>query len=90
MRVDIREPDQRGRTYHVFLNGEDVTDKCYLADTAKLYVECYVLKDGKPFLNSAKTELVTERLYGDVMIYEDISMKEIKQQNACKEMEWYE
>lgn len=92
MHIDIREPQYEGRTFRVFLNGEEISNKCFVADSARSYVDCYLHDENgklmtaaqaagcnKPELlgNASPYKVATERLYGDVMIYEDLEIDEI-------------
>ncbi len=52
-----------------FLNGEDVTSRCFYASTVAQAVGCYQLRDGRPYVENGK--VVREYHFGraDVWIF---------------------
>lgn len=72
-----------GQTYTVLLYGENVSNRCVGFDTVEQWVDCFKLDDRGTILIDATYNTVTERLYGDVVVYED-SREESEDENSKK------
>ena len=55
---------------HTFLNGEEVTQYCYKADTRRGMVWLHKLRNGQPYVTE-RDEIAREVRYGKVRIVED-------------------
>jgi len=69
MRVVIGETPDAQR-YHCFLDGQDISNRCYAADDEEGTAWCYVRDDaGRLVLNAASpAEPLTERLTGTIRL----------------------
>jgi hypothetical protein len=69
--VHDSESERLARRCAASVNGIDVTDRCFEANDIEGYALCYVEDGhGRSILNDDGTELVTERLTGNVRIWE--------------------
>lgn len=72
-RVSLKDPDvdfEIATRTRVWLDGVEVTSRCFEADEEKGYVLCYVEDEGghHVFTDESKSELATEILTGAVKI----------------------
>lgn len=68
MKLHVRDLRSTGKTYRVYLDSEEVTHGCYNADEEEGFVDCYILRDGHPFLLAGK--VAKGRFFGEVIIKE--------------------
>jgi len=74
MRMTADEVHQTGKTYLVHLDGEEVSDRCFIADEEEGYVDCYVMSKGHILFDEVENAPATERLDGKVVITEGIHL----------------
>jgi len=88
MRLNVKNIE-KGHTFTVLVDNEDVSNRCYAFDTDEGWADCYVLDEGGKLkiedtgnTHSWKTyDIVKERLIGDVSATKDVK----KEQTAKNE-----
>jgi len=70
MFVSVQDPSLRVKRARVWLNGDEVTDRCFAADDVEGYVDLHRYKDGKRYQIEDQGHLISasERRYGTVRI----------------------
>lgn len=66
MRVDVRMMGSEAQRYRCFLDGEEVTMRCFAADDVEGWAECYIQTEEGGFLH-VNGVLLTEKLKGNVV-----------------------
>lgn len=66
LNVHRRRDRARCRQARVWLNGEDVTNRCFYADGRRGVVRLYRLENGQPFADRSTMSLATEERRGHV------------------------
>lgn len=73
MRVSAQDVEETGHTYIVTLDGVDVSDKCFKADSKEGWVDCFITNENDHLVLEPKTfRPTTKRLHGDVVIEQGI------------------
>lgn len=52
----------------VLVDGRDVTARCRRFDDAEGWADCYIFRNGRPYLNDARDDVVRERLHGVITV----------------------
>ncbi len=87
MRLNVKNIE-KGHTFTVLVDNEDVSNRCYGFDTIEGWADCYVLdKGGKLRIEMTGTshgwkdyDVVKERLFGAVLVTKHVN----KEQTAKK------